>query len=227
MSGGTSDNAVLCICHAENGKCIVDLIEKQAGNSKPFDPHRAVAQFAERLHDYGCSVVIGDHYGGSSFAFAFERYDIIYRAISGSASDQYEAFEPQLNAGVVELLDDPTTIEELLTLVVRGTKVAHEPGSHDDHANALALAVNAVLKGEPRIRWFMTGISFEPGGRSFEKSSLDAEYQPDADAPTPFDDPAIYQRAMSIRGTVRVNGQPLPWKEIMQKVRSEHEKSHS
>jgi hypothetical protein len=158
MSGGTSDNAVLCIAHEENGKCIVDLIEKQAGNSKPFDPMRAVAQFASRLHEYGCTAVIGDNYGGSSFTFAFESHEITYRSVSGSASDVYEAFEPSLNAGKVELLDDPTTVEELLTLVVKGAKVTHESGSHDDHANALALAVNAVLRGESKVQWTLATL---------------------------------------------------------------------
>ena len=76
------------------------------------------------------------------------RHDIQFRAISGSATDQYEDFEPRLNNGAVELLDDPTTVEELLTLVVKGAKVTHESNSHDDHANAVALAVNAVLQSQ-------------------------------------------------------------------------------
>jgi hypothetical protein len=146
MSGGTSDNAVLCLAHHENDKAIVDLIEKQAGEAKPFDPQRAIDQFAQRLLQYGCTVVIGDAYAGSTFSFAFERHGIQFRPIRGSASDQYYDLEPRLNNGAVELLDDPTTVEELLTLVVKGAKVTHESGSHDDHANALALAVNAVLR---------------------------------------------------------------------------------
>jgi hypothetical protein len=146
LSGGTSDNAVLCLCHEENGKCIVDLIEKQAGEAKPFDPQRAVDQFARRLHEYGCTTVLGDYYGGSTFSFSFLRHNIYFNAISGSASDQYEDLEVRFNNAAVELLDDPTTTEELLTLVVKGAKVTHESGSHDDHAAALALAVNAVLK---------------------------------------------------------------------------------
>jgi hypothetical protein len=151
MSGGTNDNCVICIAHEENGKAIVDLIEKQAGNSKPFDPLRAVAQFARRLREYGCTSVTGDKYGGETFGFRFrDDHDVTFVEVKGSASDAYEAFEPRLNAGEVEIPDDPVTIEELLTLVVKGTKVTHESGSHDDHANALALAVNAVLKAERR-----------------------------------------------------------------------------
>jgi hypothetical protein len=172
MSGGTSDNCVLCVCHDRNGIAVVDLVEKQAGNVKPFDPMRVVAQFAERLHEYGCTTVTGDNYGGAAFAFAFEKCGITYRSVSGSASDQYEGFEPRLNAGLVELLDDPTTIEELLTLVVKGTKVTHESGSHDDHANAVALAVNAVLKDDDRIAWSVVGVPAFRGGNLLENNTM-------------------------------------------------------
>jgi len=148
MSGGTSDNCVLCISHLENGKAIVDLVEKQAGESKPFDPQRAVDQFARRLHQYGCRSVVGDFYAGSTFAFSFLRHDINLVSIGGSATDQYEAFEPRLNNGAIELLDDPVSVEEFLTLVLKGAKVTHESGSHDDHANAIALACNMVLRSQ-------------------------------------------------------------------------------
>jgi hypothetical protein len=96
LSGGSSDNCVLCISHLENGKAVVDLIERQAGNTKPFDPVRAVAQFARRIHEYGCTVVHGDNYGGQTFGFRFQEHNISFRVIGGSASDQYEAFEPRL-----------------------------------------------------------------------------------------------------------------------------------
>lgn len=139
---------MLCIAHEQSGRCIVDLIEKQAGEAKPFDPQRAVDQFARRLHEYGCTTVIGDYYGGSTFSFSFQRHNIYFNAVSGSATDQYEEFEPKLNNGAVELLDDPTTIEEFLTLVLKGAKITHEFNSHDDHANAVALACNAVLRSQ-------------------------------------------------------------------------------
>jgi hypothetical protein len=156
MSGGTNDNCVVCIAHEENGKAVVDLIEKQAGSSKPFDPLRALAQFANRLHEYGCTSVVGDKYAGEVFSFRLrDDHGISFVETKGSASDAYEAFEPRLNAGEVALLDDPETIEELLTLVVKGTKVTHESGSHDDRANALALAVIAVLKPQSTgVRWY-------------------------------------------------------------------------
>jgi hypothetical protein len=45
-------------------------------------------------------------------------------------------------------LDHPETVEEALTLIVRGAKVTHESGNHDDHINAVALACNIVLKSQ-------------------------------------------------------------------------------
>ena len=43
-----------------------------------------------------------------------------------------------INAGEVELLDEVKLQEQLLTLVLRGAKIDHEPGGHDDYANVLA-----------------------------------------------------------------------------------------
>ena len=65
-----------------------------------------------------------------------------------SKSALYDALEPQLNAGEVELLDDGKLQEQLLTLVQRGGKIDHQPGDHDDYANAAAGAIEAA-HGKP------------------------------------------------------------------------------
>ena len=44
----------------------------------------------------------------------------------------------RLNAGEVELLDIPELQEQLLTLVVRGGRIDHQAGDHDDFSNAAA-----------------------------------------------------------------------------------------
>jgi hypothetical protein len=158
------------------------LIEKQAGAVKPFDPMKVVPQFAARLHEYGCTEnVICDYYAGSTFGFAFTRERIRLRQISGSATDQYEALEPRFNAGRVELLDDPTTVEELLTLVVKGAKVTHESGSHDDHACALALAVNAAAHTIER-----RGMRFVVGDRVLTTDEYKAMQTPIHDPENPY-----------------------------------------
>ena len=43
-----------------------------------------------------------------------------------------------LNAGAVELLDIAKMQQQFVTLVIRGAKVDHLPGAHDDWANAMA-----------------------------------------------------------------------------------------
>jgi hypothetical protein len=146
MSGGSSDDATLAIGHREGRVAVVDRIEKQAGGV-PFDPRQAVLKFCGILAEYGCRQVVGDAYAGVTFRADFAREGITYH-VGGlrSASDLYEALEPRLNAGEVELLDDQTLIEQLVCLVWKNTKVTHEAGAHDDYANACAGLVH-VLAG--------------------------------------------------------------------------------
>jgi hypothetical protein len=88
--------------------------------------------------------VCGDAYSGQTFRQDFQAHGIQYDLRSTPASELYEALEPALNAGEVELLDHPTLTEQLVCLVWRGSKITHENNSHDDHANAAALAINLV-----------------------------------------------------------------------------------
>jgi hypothetical protein len=156
MSGGGQDNSVLCIAHVERGRAVVDLIEKQAGNHRPFDPVAVVYQFVNRLREYGISKVYGDHYGGHTFRFRFDDCGIQYIDTKMSASDFYERLEVRVNAGECELPGDVAELtEELLTLVVKGAKVTHEAGNHDDFANACAIAVITTLEYEiNRVHWY-------------------------------------------------------------------------
>ena len=54
-----------------------------------------------------------------------------------------------VNTGEVRLPDAPRLVEQLLTLVVRGRRLDHAPGDHDDLANAVAGAV--YLAAERRV----------------------------------------------------------------------------
>jgi hypothetical protein len=148
--------AIKCIAHVERGRAVVDLIEKQAGNHRPFDPVAVVYQFVNRLREYGISKVYGDHYGGHTFRFRFDVCGIQYIDTKMSASDFYERLEVRVNAGECELPGDVAELtEELLTLVVKGAKVTHEAGSHDDFANACAIAVITTLEYEiNRVHWY-------------------------------------------------------------------------
>jgi hypothetical protein len=81
--------------------------------------------------------VKGDAYAGQTFRQDFAAAaGITYQVHTDSTSDNYEAFEPRLNASEVELLDPPILQEQLLTLVWRGSKITHQPGDHDDWACA-------------------------------------------------------------------------------------------
>jgi len=151
MSGGSNDDATLAIAHCtEAGVHVLDVIVNQGGRP-PFDPRAAVTKFAGIVRTYGLPKVTGDAYAGQTFRLDFEREGISYTVATGTTSDHYEALEPHLNAGEVELLDAPTLIEQLVGLVVRGEKVTHVPGEHDDFscaaAGALVLASEVARHG--------------------------------------------------------------------------------
>lgn len=140
MSGGSSDDATLAIAHQEGTRCIVDLIVKQDGDA-PFNPRHAVRKFAAIIKRYGCRSVVGDDYAGQTFKEDFNDEGIAYISSPLSKTEIYEAFEPALNAGEVELPDIAKNTEQLLCLVIRGARIDHQPGDHDDFANACCGAV--------------------------------------------------------------------------------------
>jgi hypothetical protein len=157
MSGGSSDDAVLGIAHLDERKvAVLDVLMSQTG-SPPFNPRDAVRKFAAVLSEWGISSVVGDAYAGETFRRDFEEHGVAYRVSGRTKSEIYDAFEPKLNAGEVELLDDGKLQEQLLTLVIRGGgKIDHQPGDHDDWANAACGAIVALdVKDEPGFLAFM------------------------------------------------------------------------
>jgi hypothetical protein len=149
MSGGSSDDAVLAIGHLQDRRIVVDLVEKQAGGV-PFNPRHAINKFVGILREYRISTVMGDNYAGETFKRDFQERDITYRKCDLDKTELYEALEPKLNAGEIELPDLPTLTEQLLTLVQRGARIDHENGSHDDWANAACGSVWAA-SAKPRM----------------------------------------------------------------------------
>lgn len=158
MSGGSSDDAALGIGHVEeNGeaktkKAVLDLLISQAGGV-PFNPRVAVARFAEALRRYGVRRVTGDSYAGLTFQADFAEHGIGYQASEKTRSQLYEDFEVSLNAGQVELLDIAKMRQQLVTLVIRGAKVDHLPGAHDDWANAAAGVIVALAVPTAADAW--------------------------------------------------------------------------
>jgi hypothetical protein len=151
MSGGSSDDACLSIAHKQDGKVLVDLVEKQAGNT-PFNPRDAVRKFAGLVKSYGLRKCFGDAYAGETFKRDFENEGIQFLNCGISKSTLYEGLEPRINAGEIELPNVPKLQEQLLGLVYRGTRIDHTPNEHDDFANAVAGSVWAATVTKPRSR---------------------------------------------------------------------------
>jgi hypothetical protein len=161
MSGGSIDDAVLAIAHWDGKHAILDAIAAQNG-SPPFDPRAAVIKFANLLRQYNCTVVTGDSYAGHTFALDFESQGIRYRKSGKDKTAIYEAFEPRLNAGEVELLDVAKLREQLMCLVVRGRNIDHEPGGHDDWANAACGALGLAADNARRRGPMAISIDLRP-----------------------------------------------------------------
>jgi hypothetical protein len=145
MSGGSIDDAVLCIAHRENKRAVIDAVINQ-GQRPPFDPRQAAARFAKVLKDYRLFSVTGDQFAGNTFAADFQTNGIAYRTSDLTKSELYEALEPKLNACEVTLLDVPELESQFLGLVWRNNKIDHLPNEHDDWSNAAAGAVHQVLE---------------------------------------------------------------------------------
>ncbi|HUF72686.1 MAG TPA: hypothetical protein VMR74_07300 [Gammaproteobacteria bacterium] len=160
MSGGSSDDACLAVAHkTDDGKRILDCIRSQ-GQKAPFDPRMAVKRFAAVLKSYGLTRVTGDRYAGETFRADFKEHGITYVVSRLSKHELYESFEVSLNAGEVELLDHPKLTEQLQTLVWRGRKIDHQPGDHDDFANAAAGAI-VYLEGGAVVDWNLYPMDHE------------------------------------------------------------------
>jgi phage terminase large subunit-like protein len=145
MSGGSNDDAVLAVAHREGKRLVLDCITSQSG-APPFNPRHAVTKFAAVINEYKIHRVVGDAYGGQTFRADFEAQGVHYDVCKQSKHELYEAFEPLLTAGEIELLDVAKLQEQLLTLVWRGTKIDHQVGDHDDFANACCGVLAASRK---------------------------------------------------------------------------------
>ena len=163
MSGGSNDDAVLAIAHKDGERLVLDLVASQPG-APPFNPRQAVAKFAAILKEYRISRVTGDAYAGQTFRADFAAHGIRYEVSTQSKHELYEAFEPLLTANEVELLDTPKLQEQLLTLVWRGIKIDHQPGDHDDFANAAcgALVLAAAKKSFVVTQGILQAASMPP-----------------------------------------------------------------
>jgi hypothetical protein len=168
MSGGSNDDATLCIAHRDlTGKAMLDRIVDQ-GQRPPFDPRKAVGRFATTLKEYRCFSVMGDAYAGLTFVNDFSSHGISYYVSELTKSELYEAMEPPLNCGEVILLDEPQLESQLLGLVWRNSKIDHMPGEHDDFANSAAGAIYLASNGLTDFELITAGPRVITDDRLFE-----------------------------------------------------------
>jgi hypothetical protein len=149
-SGGSADDFTLAVAHADTqGRVILDcLIDQGPRTGKTFSPESAIQKFCDVLKLYRVHKVVGDRYAGEWPREQFKKLSIDYELSDKNRSQLYSAFEPMLNGGLVEMLDSPKLMQQLVSLIRRGIKIDAPSGEHEDHANAVAGAL--VLAQAPQ-----------------------------------------------------------------------------
>jgi hypothetical protein len=146
-SGGSRDSMTLAIAHRDKERGVLDcLLERRA----PFNPADVVAEFAGTLKQYKIRSVTGDRYAGEWPKDRFSEHGIAYEASELTKSEIYRDFLPLLNAGKVDMLDNPRLLNQLCSLerrAVRGGRdsIDHPQQGHDDLINAAAGALLLVM----------------------------------------------------------------------------------
>ncbi len=145
-SGGGADAFTLAIVHLEGRRIVHDVLRGWSGaRASPVDLGAVTAEIAGLCHRYGLHEVIGDRYGAEWVRQAFREHGLRYYDAPWTRAQAYLELEPLLAQEHLELLDHPELARELRWLERR-----HHPGAHDDHANALTLAVVLALRAGAR-----------------------------------------------------------------------------
>lgn len=143
-SGGTHDQMVLAIAHAEtDGTAVLDCTVTR---KPPFSPEQVVADFAVWLKRYRCASVTGDAFGGEWPRERFQKAGINYNVSRKKKRELYVDLIPLLNSTRVSLTDYAPLHAELCGLERRVQRGGHEVIDHpingrDDVANAAAGAL--------------------------------------------------------------------------------------
>ena len=152
----------LAIAHMKGNRAILDCVRERRA---PFSPDGVVKEFADTLRSYGVSKVVGDRYGGEWPRERFRCHEITYVVSDRVKSDLYLTLLPLLNSGRVELLDHPRLVNQLIGLERRTSRagkdsIDHQPGGHDDVANAVAGAVIIANAAAARPKVPMVALAF-------------------------------------------------------------------
>ena len=143
VSGGRHDASALSIAHREGRKVIIDAAKLWRA---PHNPVSVIAEMSEELRNFNVRRVAGDAYAAEFVNTAFGGCGIQYEKFDKNKSTLYSELLPIISAREIELLDNPTLVNQLASLERRtrsGGKdiIDHPPNCHDDLANAVAGAV--------------------------------------------------------------------------------------
>lgn len=146
VSGGRADAAACAVAHREGRSAIVDACRRWPA---PHDPAAVAREVAAFLAPYGLRSAVADHYGAELSRALYSEAELALAAADVTRSEAYLHLLPLLTTGRIELPPEPRLRLELLGLerrTARGGRdsVDHRPGSHDDLANAVALAAWAA-----------------------------------------------------------------------------------
>ena len=134
------DSFTGAVGHEENGVLVLDALREWR---PPFDPATVTGELCRLLKTYGISKISGDKFGGDWVASQFRENRVIYEQVNKSKDELYAELLPLVNAGQVELLDNPDLIEQLIGLERKSgrgrMRIDHASGKHDDVANSVAL----------------------------------------------------------------------------------------
>jgi hypothetical protein len=140
-SGGSgTDSMTLAIGHRHKEVAVLDCIREV---KPPFSPEAVVAEFAQTLKAYKITKVQGDRYAGEWPREQFRKHGVSYEPAQQAKSDLYIALLPAINSCLIDLLDHPKLVQQLIGLerkTARGGRdsIDHAPGGHDDLVNAVA-----------------------------------------------------------------------------------------
>jgi hypothetical protein len=142
-SGGAHDSFTLAISHRDGDRVVLDAVREVRA---PFEPSAAVAGFAQLLKGYRVNSAWGDKYAGAWVSEQFRAQGITYLASERSKSELYLDALPLFTDGTAMLLNNQRVIAQFAQLERRTSRMGrdvidHQPGSHDDVANAVAGAL--------------------------------------------------------------------------------------
>ncbi|HUZ74548.1 MAG TPA: hypothetical protein VMU87_16305 [Stellaceae bacterium] len=156
-SAGRRDAMAMAIAHRTTaGRIVVDLVY---GRKPPFDSAETFEEFTEIALRYGVHTVHIDSFAAELFVSAAPSHGIRAAVVQTPKSTMYLEAEHPFAQGTIDIPRHPVLMSELRDLerrTHRGSKdsIDHPSGEnfHDDHANAMALAIwAAVTESAPSI----------------------------------------------------------------------------